>query len=101
MIHIAVEEFKKAVTAGADNTDVLYGEAAKAVNITATKSLIHKSKANRDKTRLGKLAKQYGVEASTHVNFFFHQKMSKSVFTETRTLFYRGGLIHGKSVVKC
>ncbi|MDU4915164.1 MAG: 30S ribosomal protein S20, partial [Staphylococcus epidermidis] len=40
-----------------DNVDALYNEAVKAVDMAATKGLIHKNKANRDKIRLSKLAK--------------------------------------------
>lgn len=48
---------KKFEEAGADNVDALYNEAVKAVDMAATKGLIHKNKANRDKIRLSKLAK--------------------------------------------
>ena len=97
----AIKKFEEAVAAGADNVDALYNEAVKAVDMAATKGLIHKNKANRDKIRLSKLAKYCEIEVSIHVSFFFHPKMSKSVFTKTRTFFYKGESIHGKSVVRC
>ena len=50
----AIKKFEEAVAAGADNVDALYNEA---VDMAATKGLIHKNKANRDKIRLSKLAK--------------------------------------------
>ncbi|EGO8186220.1 30S ribosomal protein S20 [Enterococcus faecalis] len=56
----AIKKFEEAVAAGAagaDNVDALYNEAVKAVDMAATKGLIHKNKANRDKIRLSKLAK--------------------------------------------
>ena len=53
----AIKKFEEAVAAGADNVDALYNEAVKAVDMAATKGLIHKNKANRDKILLSKLAK--------------------------------------------
>lgn len=53
----ATKKSEEAVVAGADNVDALYNEAVKAVDMAATKGLIRKNKANRDKIRLSKLAK--------------------------------------------
>lgn len=54
----AIKKFDQAVEAGAENADVLYKEASKAIDMAETKGLIHKNKANRDKSRLAaKLAK--------------------------------------------
>ena len=40
----AIKKFEEAVAAGADNVDALYNEAVKAVDMAATKGLIHKTK---------------------------------------------------------
>ncbi|HIX69119.1 MULTISPECIES: 30S ribosomal protein S20 [Enterococcus] len=54
----AIKKFEQAVEAGADNVDALYKDAIKAIDMAETKGLIHKNKANRDKSRLtSKLAK--------------------------------------------
>lgn len=50
----AIKKFEEAVAAGADNVDTLYKEAIRAVDMAETKGLIHKNKANRDKSRLSK-----------------------------------------------
>lgn len=50
----AIKKFEDAVTAGADNVDALYKEAARAVDMAESKGLIHKNKASRDKSRLSK-----------------------------------------------
>ncbi|MGX7199282.1 30S ribosomal protein S20 [Enterococcus nangangensis] len=50
----AVKKFEQAVDAKADNVESLYQEAIKAVDMAATKGLIHKNKASRDKARLTK-----------------------------------------------
>ncbi|MGC6767633.1 30S ribosomal protein S20 [Enterococcus sp. LJL128] len=50
----AIKKFDEAVVAGADNVDVLYKDAVKAIDMAETKGLIHKNKANRDKSRLSK-----------------------------------------------
>ncbi|MCB5955206.1 30S ribosomal protein S20 [Enterococcus sp. CWB-B31] len=50
----AIKKFEEAVTAGADNVDALYKDAVKAIDMAETKGLIHKNKANRDKSRLSK-----------------------------------------------
>ncbi|WP_086347730.1 30S ribosomal protein S20 [Candidatus Enterococcus clewellii] len=50
----AIKKFEEAVAAGADNVDALYKDAVKAVDMAETKGLIHKNKANRDKSRLSK-----------------------------------------------
>lgn len=43
--------------AGADNASELYVAAIRELDKAASKGLIHKNKANRDKSRLAKLAK--------------------------------------------
>ena len=50
----AVKKFEEAVAAGADNVDALYKDAVKSIDMAETKGLIHKNKANRDKSRLSK-----------------------------------------------
>lgn len=50
----AVKKFDQAVEAGADNVDALYKDAVKAIDMAESKGLIHKNKANRDKSRLSK-----------------------------------------------
>ncbi|BAL61953.1 30S ribosomal protein S20 [Melissococcus plutonius] len=50
----AIKKFEEAVTAGANNVDVLHKEAIKAIDMAETKGLIHKNKASRDKSRLSK-----------------------------------------------
>ena len=49
-----IKKFDKAVEAGAENVTELYQAAAKAIDMAETKGLIHKNKANRDKSRLSK-----------------------------------------------
>lgn len=49
-----IKKFDQAVEAGADNVDALYKDAAKAIDMAESKGLIHKNKANRDKSRLSK-----------------------------------------------
>ena len=44
----AIKKFEDAVASGADNVDALYKDMAE------SKGLIHKNKANRDKSRLSK-----------------------------------------------
>ncbi|MDH6364027.1 small subunit ribosomal protein S20 [Enterococcus sp. PF1-24] len=54
----AIKKLDQAVEAGADNVDALYKDAVKAIDMAETKGLIHKNKANRDKSRLtAKVAK--------------------------------------------
>ncbi|OJG94063.1 ribosomal protein S20 [Enterococcus thailandicus] len=50
----AVKKFEDAVASGAENVDALYKEAVKAIDMAESKGLIHKNKANRDKSRLSK-----------------------------------------------
>lgn len=50
----AVKKFEQAVEAGADNAVELYQAAARAIDMAETKGLVHKNKANRDKSRLSK-----------------------------------------------
>ncbi|MDA9470140.1 30S ribosomal protein S20 [Enterococcus sp. 5H] len=50
----AIKKFEEAVAAGADNVDALHKDAIKAVDMAESKGLIHKNKANRDKSRLSK-----------------------------------------------
>lgn len=49
-----VRKFKEAVAANADNVNDLHIEAARAFDKAASKGLISKNKANRDKSRLTK-----------------------------------------------
>ncbi len=49
-----VRKFKEAVAANADNVNNLHIEAARALDKAASKGLISKNKANRDKSRLTK-----------------------------------------------
>ncbi|MES5115876.1 30S ribosomal protein S20 [Lactobacillus iners] len=49
-----VRKFKEAVAANADNVNDLHIEAARALDKVASKGLISKNKANRDKSRLTK-----------------------------------------------
>ena len=56
-LRTAVKKFKTAQAAGAENASELYVAAARALDKAASKGLIHKNKANRDKSRLAKLAK--------------------------------------------
>lgn len=51
----AVKKFEDAAAAGAENVDALYKEAVKAIDMAETKGLIHRNKADRDKSRLSKL----------------------------------------------
>lgn len=50
-----VKKFRAAAAAGADNAQDLYKEAARALDMAASKHLIHKNKAGRDKSRLAAL----------------------------------------------
>ena len=56
-LRTAIKKFKSAQAAGAENASELHVEAARALDKAASKGLIHKNKANRDKSRLAKLAK--------------------------------------------
>ncbi|MDK7161069.1 30S ribosomal protein S20 [Lactobacillus jensenii] len=56
-LRTAVKKFKVAQAAGAENPSDLHKAAARALDKAASKGLIHKNKANRDKSRLAKLAK--------------------------------------------
>ena len=56
-LRTAVKKFKTAQAAGAENASELHVAAARALDKAASKGLIHKNKANRDKSRLAKLAK--------------------------------------------
>lgn len=51
----AVKKFRSAVAAGEENVAELFKVAAKEIDSAATKGLIHKNKAARDKSRLSKL----------------------------------------------
>ena len=54
----AVKKFEQAAAAGDSNANALYNSAVKAIDMAASKGLIHKNKAARDKSRLSaKLAK--------------------------------------------
>jgi len=48
----AVKKFENAKTAGADNVDDLYLAAVSAVDKAASKGLIKRNKASRDKSRM-------------------------------------------------
>ena len=50
-----VKKFRAAAAAGADNAQDLYKEATRALDMAASKHLIHKNKAGRDKSRLAAL----------------------------------------------
>jgi small subunit ribosomal protein S20 len=56
-LRTAVKKFKQAQAAGAENASDLHLAAVRALDKAASKGLIHKNKANRDKSRLAKLAK--------------------------------------------
>ncbi|MDO4432220.1 MAG: 30S ribosomal protein S20 [Aerococcaceae bacterium] len=51
----AVKKFRSAVETGEGNLQDLFKLAAKEIDSAATKGLIHKNKAARDKSRLSKL----------------------------------------------
>ena len=53
----AIKRFRAAVESGEDNLEELFKLAAKEIDSAATKGLIHKNKAARDKSRLAKLVK--------------------------------------------
>lgn len=54
----AIKKYVQAVEAGNENAEQLLKEAIKSIDMAASKGLIHKNKANRDKSRLtAKLAK--------------------------------------------
>lgn len=54
----AVKKFEKAVVAKADNVEDLFKEATRSIDMALSKGLIHKNKANREKSRLAaKLSK--------------------------------------------
>lgn len=56
-LRTAVKKFKTAQAAGAENASELLKEAIRAIDKAESKGLIHKNKANRDKSRLMYLAK--------------------------------------------
>ena len=57
-LRTAVKKFKNAVeTDSKEDVSKLHLEAVRALDKAASKGLIHKNKANRDKNRLAKLAK--------------------------------------------
>lgn len=56
-LRTAVKKFKVAQAAGAENASELLKDAIRAIDKAASKGLIHKNKANRDKSRLTYLAK--------------------------------------------
>ena len=54
----AIKKYAQSIEAGNENSEQLLKEAIKAIDMAASKGLIHKNKANRDKSRLtAKLAK--------------------------------------------
>jgi small subunit ribosomal protein S20 len=54
----AIKKYVQAIEAGTENSEQLLKEAIKSIDMAASKGLIHKNKANRDKSRLSaKLAK--------------------------------------------
>lgn len=50
----AIKKFEDAVASKSSDVDALHKEAVKAIDMAETKGLIHKNKANRDKSRLSK-----------------------------------------------
>ena len=52
----ALKKVDAAIESGADNVDALLQDAFKAIDMAESKGLIHKNKANRDKSRLSKRA---------------------------------------------
>lgn len=56
-LRTTIKKFKTAVEAGAEDTSKLGKDAIRAIDKAASKGLIHKNKANRDKSRLSKLSK--------------------------------------------
>jgi small subunit ribosomal protein S20 len=56
-LRTAIKKFKTAQAADAENASELHIAAARALDKAASKGLIHKNKASRDKSRLAKLAK--------------------------------------------
>lgn len=50
----AIKKFETAVAEGSENQEALLHDAVKAIDQAATKGLIHKNKAARDKSRLAK-----------------------------------------------
>ncbi|MDN6028891.1 MAG: 30S ribosomal protein S20 [Lactobacillus sp.] len=56
-LRTAVKKFRQAAEDGADNASELHLDAVRALDHAASKGLIHKNKASRDKSRLAKLAK--------------------------------------------
>ncbi len=56
-LRTAVKKFKLAQAEGAENASDLHKEAVRSLDKAASKGLIHKNKASRDKARLAKLTK--------------------------------------------
>lgn len=56
-LRTTIKKFKAAVAAGEEDASKLRVEAERALDKAASKGLIHKNKASRDKSRLSKLAK--------------------------------------------
>lgn len=50
----AIKKFEEAVASDSSDIDALHKEAIKAIDMAESKGLIHKNKANRDKSRLSK-----------------------------------------------
>lgn len=50
----AIKKYEEAAAAGAENSEELLKAAVKSIDEAATKGLIHKNKAARDKSRLAK-----------------------------------------------
>ena len=48
----AIKKYAQSIEAGNENSEQLLKEAIKAIDMAASKGLIHKNKANRDKSRL-------------------------------------------------
>lgn len=48
----AIKKYVQAIEAGNENSEQLLKEAIKSIDMAASKGLIHKNKANRDKSRL-------------------------------------------------
>ncbi|KRN03623.1 30S ribosomal protein S20 [Holzapfeliella floricola] len=54
-LRTAIKKFKVAKANNADNTVELFNQALRAIDMASSKGLVHKNKANRDKSRLAKL----------------------------------------------
>ena len=53
-LRTSIKKFEVAVAAGSDDAQALYVDASAAIDKAHSKGLIHKNKANRDKSRIAK-----------------------------------------------